>query len=1053
VVRDSSDAAIPGVSVTITNLGTASTRETTTNDEGLYRVDSLPIGAYTVTASKQGFSTGSNENVQVSAGTNTDANFKLGAGGVKASVEVTDTGAILETTQSQVSKTVDQQRVMELPGRNNLNGLALLNPGVLPNQNARPGSGFVVNGNRSRSNNFTIDGANNNDQSLSIARQTLPPEAIAEFQIITNTFAAEYGRNAGSYVNVITRSGSNEFHGTGFYAWNGNGYDALTNAQERRFKANKAANPTLSSERVLRQVRDVTVDNTYGFTIGGPIKRNHTFFFSDIDFEKFRTTVSSISRPAISAQGKANLLANRAAFASPAAVDFILNTFPTANDPTFAGTSLANSTITVKNAAGADVTTVPFFTFNRTLAQGIPYGTNFSRFLEKINTKINSKDQLSFRYLFDQLNDPGSPASLPGLEVGQKSRNQSFTINDVYLISPKLINESRFTYSRRKIGFPENFTAFVQGIQLAVSGVFGAFSGGNANFPQNRIDNVFELTDNISYPTGNHALKFGYNVLRYQLKNFFAPNSRGFLQYSSLNDLLNDKPALIQKAVGDFNLNAITYEHSFFAQDDWRVNPDLTLNLGLRYEYVTTPFGYFSGAKSDINNFAPRIGFAYNPKNIKNGRVVLRAGYGIAYDQVFQNILLNVSRNYPRAITNSLSACTGCAAFNGLGSIAALNVGPNGFTGNVNLLDYRFFATNQRIRQPMSQQWTVSLQYQLANDYVVKAEYIGTKGTNLVREVEQNYGFVTASGLGNGQRLDPTRGSILVGQGIANSIYHAGQFTLEKRFSTINLFGVNFGSSQFNANYTYSSFISEADDVLGGQANRTIPADPRNPGLDRARSGYDQPHRFVMSSVFVSPDIFRNNAILNRVFSGWELSSVTTYASGTPYSVLSSTNALGILAGQISTITLSQRVGFNPNGAAGTFTTANALGVPVNSAARYILYPANSGILGSLGANSERTGNTRNTNMAVVKNIRTFGETQRLQLRAEITNLFNHRNFTLIPGGASTNTLSSTTTAGAFLNLGLATGTGGGMVANAYKDATTNGTTGRQFLFGLRYFF
>lgn len=1045
LVTDTQGAAVGGAAVTVTNRDTGQTRDTVTNDEGLYRVGSLPVGNYSVKVDKTGFGAVTEE-TNVSSGADTAVNVRLSVGGVTAQVTVSDTGSVLETTQSQVIKTVDSQRILELPGRNSLNGLALLNPGVLPNQNGRPGSGFAVNGNRTRSNNFTIDGANNNDQSLSIPRQGLPPEAIGEFQIITNTFAAEYGRNAGSYVNQITRSGTNDFHGTGFYSWDGNGMDALTTNQQRCFTSNRAAlSSSFSDTAVLRRCRNVQNNSVYGFTVGGPVVRNHTFFFTSTDFQDFNTTISSVSRAALDANSRAILLANRNNFASPAAVDFILNNFPVANDPTPAGGTIAGSQVVARNAANNPVTgntatsTLTFLTFNRTLAQGLPYKNDFGRFLGKINTKINNNDQLSFRFLYDKSTDPGSPASLPGLEIGQNLINKSFTFNDVYLITSKLINEARFTYSTRDLTFPENLNAFVGGAQLSVSGSLSAFNGGNANFPQFRNDKVLEFTDNVGYTTGNHALKFGYNGLRYDLNSFFAPNSKGFVSYASLNALLNDVSNLIQKANGDFATNAITWEHSFFAQDDWRVTQDLTLNLGLRYEYVTTPFGFFSNASPDINNFGPRIGLAWNPKGLLDGKMVIRAGYGVAYDQVFQNILLNNSRNYPRAITNS-ATCTGCQPFRGVNNIAGaanqafFNQAPSGFTGNPLLLDYRFFAPNERVISPKSSKVTFGLQYQLGDNYVAKAEYIGTKGTNLVREVEQNYGF--APPIGTNQRLDPTRGSILVGQGIADSIYHSMQLTLDKRFSSISLFGLDLGSSTFNANYTWSSFISESDDVLGGQTNRTIPADPRFPELDRGPSGFDQPHRFLLSSIWMLPEPFKGQGFLNRVFGGWQLSTVTTLASGTPYSVLAATNPLGILAGQISTINFSQRVGLqNPGRNDNSFTVATGTSISnlviPDPTARFILYPSNIGISGNLGANSERTGGTQNTNLAVVKNFKTFGESQRLQLRAEIFNLYNHRNFTVIP----TNTLSATTTPSSFLNLGL-----------------TN-VSGRNFLFGARYFF
>ncbi len=660
VVRDQQGASIQGATVTVTNTETGQKREAVTNDEGLYKVLSLPVGNYEVTVEKTGFHA-SPIRTPVSAGGDSAVNFDLTAGSVKESVTVTDTGgATLETTQSQVLKTVEQTRILELPGRNSLNGLALLNPGVLPNQNGRPGSGFAVNGNRTRSNNFTIDGANNNDQSLSIPRQNLPPEAIGEFQIITNTFAAEYGRNAGSYVNQITRSGTNDFHGTGYYNWDGNGVDALTTAQERCMNANRAAPAGRTEKQILRGCRSVTNDTIWGFTVGGPIIRNHTFFFTSFDWNPFRSNVSSATRIALDGPSRAFLQANTALFA-PDTVSFLLNTFPLSNDPTPGGTL----TVRNLNVAGTPaIGTLNFRTFNRAAAGPIANPQNFNRQLVKINTKFNSKDQFSFRFLRDLSGGPfagSGVTSLPGQEIGQFVYDRSFTFNDVYLVSAKLINESRFTYSERALQFPENL-----GFAFSISGTGSAFGLGNVNFPQNRNDKVMEITDNVSYATGNHALKFGYNLLRYNLNSFFAPNFDGTVSYSDINSFLFDRNASFSQYAGDGLTAAITYEHSGFAQDDWRINPDTTINLGLRYEYVTAPYGFFSNAKPDINNWGPRVGFAWNPKGFRDGKMVVRAGFGMAYDQVFQNILLNNSRNFPRGVNVSFTNITGQHPFNNL---------------------------------------------------------------------------------------------------------------------------------------------------------------------------------------------------------------------------------------------------------------------------------------------------------------------------------------------------------------------------------------------------
>lgn len=1033
-VTDAQGAVVSGATVTATNKQTGVTRTLMTSEDGGFRFSGLAIGAYSVKTEKDGFAAATSDNIEVSVAADTNLQIRLETGTVGATVDVSTTaGEVLDTTQSQVSKTVNSQQILELPGRNSLNGLALLNPGVLPNQNGRPGSGFAVNGNRTRSNNFTIDGANNNDQSLSTPRQNLPPEALQQFQIITNTFAAEFGRNAGSYVNQITKSGTNEFHGTLFYSWAGNGLNSLTTDEQRSFSANRA---NLGDQRALRNARSVTADNTYGFTVGGPVVKNHTFFFVSVDSNDFRTTISSAQRDAFSPLARQRLqLAGRAV--DPAAVAFLINNFPAANDATDRGSITLTGTAAITcPPSDPQCNVLPLQRYNRTLNGGIAFGTQFDRGLAKINTQINDNDQLSFRYLVDKAYNPGQPASLPGQEQGTLLRNDSFTINDAYVLSPKFLNEARFTYSRRFQDFLENF-----GAQYTITGV-PAFNIGNQNFPQNRKDNVYEITDNVSFTPTNHAFKFGYNLLIYKLASFFAPNFRGTVAYPSLVEFLQDTNASYQRYAGDGLTDATTYENSFFVQDDWRVNQDLTINLGMRYEYVTAPFGYFSNAKPDINNFSPRVGAAWNPKDRFGGKLVLRGGFAISYDQVFQNILLNNSRNFPRGVNIVQSNVSGQRFFAGIPAAPD----PAAFTGNPNYLPLRLFSPNERVRQPMSFQGTVSLQYQLFKDYVFKAEYITTRGRNLIREVETNYGFCGAgnplSKFGTScsaapeilarERIDPSRGSVLIGQGIADSIYHAGQFTLEKRFSRVGILGLNFGDALFNANYTYSSFISESEDVLGGQANRTIPADPRNPDLDRGRAAFDQPNRFVLNFVLRTPKVLEEyGKFLSSVASGWQLSGVLTLADGTPFSVISGTNALGITPGQISTVELSQRVSINPAGQYPLTTTRNAQGVIANPNAYFIVNAASSGILGELGANTLRTGGTQNLDLGVVKEFKTFGEQQKIQFRAEIFNAFNHRNFTVIP----VNTIGSTVNAATFLNLG-----------------QTN-VGGRTFTFGARYFF
>lgn len=306
----------------------------------------------------------------------------------------------------------------------------------------------------------------------------------------------------------------------------------------------------------------------------------------------------------------------------------------------------------------------------------------------------------------------------------------------------------------------------------------------------------------------------------------------------------------------------------------------------------------------------------------------------------------------------------------------------------------------------------------MSNDYAFKLFYVGTRGIDLIREAEINLGFFQSAINANpslyagvitgmapttvsGQpalRRDPTRGSIAVGDGYGQSTYHSLQATLTKRFSQRLV---------FEANYTWSSFINDTDDILGGQANRTYPSVPFAPSLDRARSGYDVPHRFVANYVYELPNWGESNAILNRVIGGWQFSGVTTLATGTPYSILNANNPLGILPGSVSTIHLSQRAGYNPSGVPFTATSSS------QPNPQWMAYANNTGLIGA-GANVVRLGNIYNFDMAMAKNIKTFREGQNLQLRWEVFNVFNHRNFDQLPA----NSASANTNLGTFMNLG-----------------------------------
>ncbi len=1009
-VYDASGAVIPNARVTVKSLDTGIARQLSADGEGFWRAPSLQPGRYSVEAGAPSFETMMRAPLVVEAAVERRVDLSLKPSATSEVVIVTEEAPLIESTRAQLSRGVEVRRILELPGGNTQAGLALLQPGAAPNDQGRPGSGFVINGARTRSNNFMIDGANNNDQSLMIPRQNVAAETLGEFRIITNNFSAEFGRNAGSVVQQVTKSGTNELHGIARWSWLGNGLDALTTGQQRTFNAQKAAG--LSDYHALRRARGVLVRNQFLLSGGGPIVRNRAFFYSSYDLDRRRSTAMPIATT-FSPEAYQLLEQNRALFA-PGAVDFLKNNYPVANDPTSQGS------VSIRLPDGRTLT-LPRQQYSRGAGTALSYARDIHRGLMKVDTKLTDKDNLSVRHLIDHSEDPGTPASLAVNQVGTYSRNQNAALNHVRVWAPTVNSEARLVYSRRNYRVIENMPA-----QFSIAGS-GLPTIGNQNYPQYRTDNLYEATNNWYWMRGRHTIRFGGNYMQYRLNSFFAPSLRGVISYPSLEDYLFDRRGEFAQYAGTGSTPARTHEFQGFVGDDWRVTGSLSLNLGVRYEYTSAPFGFFSNAKPDINNWAPRFGFAWAPRASDgllgmlsgNGKLAVRGGYAISYDQVFQNILLNNARNFPRGVSVSQTNLMGAQLWDPAKRPAPPT--PEDYIRqgrDPNLLNVRLFSPDKRIGQPYGQQYSFGFERQFLSNYVFKLFYVGTRGIRLIRETESNIGFYKAAVDANpavyagilpglkattvsGQaafRRDPSRGSILVGDGFGQSTYHSLQTTVEKRFSN---------GLQFEVNYTWSSFINDADDILGGQANRTLPSVPFNWRLDRARSGFDQPHRMVANYIYELPSFARSGRILERFLGGWQISGITTLNTGSPYSILNANNALGILPGQISTVHLSQRGGYNPSGAPGTGTAPNVTNP------RWIAYPANSALIGA-GANTERLGNTYNFDMALGKRIRTFSESQSLQLRWEVFNVFNHRNFNVIPA----NTVSNNTSPQTFQNLG-----------------------------------
>lgn len=1044
-------SAVPGARITVKNLETDSIQETVTDDSGKYRIADLPLGRYSVVAEVASGKSVALDMVDM-AGMAATATAATAAAQISATVVVNAQAPLVEKTHSEIDRTVNTKTVLELPGRQNLYGLALLHPGVVPSH--RPfygsseagiinslnydrrspgslftdfGSPFAVNGTRPNSNYFTIDGAYNMDPVRGTNLQSMPPEAIQTFQMINGNYPAQVGRFGGSFVDQISRTGSTGFHGTLMYTWAGNSLDALSTDEKRQFNALTATG--LSDGQAYRIARSVVVDNRIVASGGFPIWKDKIFSFSSFDRDWFNATANP-STIAITPEGFAELQAIEGNLA-PGALDLLASRFPLANIGTNLGVINVPIAVPAPPPPGGEpgdgevVITdppVPLATFNRGVLGGIRYDRDYDRFLQRLQFKISSSNSLNLRYLYDSLEDPGFPSAIPGQEIARNFKNHSGQLNDVHIFSPSVINEFRFGITR----LADRFDSFL-GLGLNIGGFN---SVGNPNFPQNRKDTSYQFADIVSWMMGSHSFKIGGDAVHYRMRAIFPFNSFGTLTYASLQDFLTNSNAIFTQYTGDNFIRSNATELGVFVHDDWKVSKSFSLNLGLRYEYMQIPEGFFSGVLPSQKNFGPRFGFAWAPDagGMFFEKTTIRGGYSLMYNnQVAWQLLPLFSRNFPRGINTAI------------GPVSGLTTLPDPITvddflaagGNPDLLPATAIVTSEsgRFRTPYYQTYTLGLEREFGRDFVFRAYYVGTKGTHLYLQYDANPGVTAAAVAANPAffspfnlqpivdgtggiaafRPNPAFGSTMVLDPIANSIYNSGQFSLIKRFSH----GVQFG-----AHYTYSSNISESDNFL-------IPVpNPFNPRAYSGRSNIDQPHRFVANYTFIIPTIMRDSPLMSRLVSGWELSGITAWASGFPLTVYNAQNALGLLPGQ-NPAAFTQFASFNPLGVPRTGTSE------FDPNPQFIADPTNSGVISNQGRNILRSQRFFNTDVAFVKNTRTFSEDQNLQLRFEVFNLFNRRNFSQVP----LSVVNNTTNPVLFLSEG-------------ETDAL-----GRSFMFTARYFF
>ena len=990
-IKDPQGGVVGGATVKITNKATNVSRETTTNSEGGFRLDAVDPGSYRVEVKASGFKTASLEDVPVGAAQAATTDFALEVGAQTEVVNVNaDSAVVLQKQDGARVNTLESRQIVDLPiaGLNPVNLVFTLpgvtNPGVLAGGFVQ-GTEFNINGLRARANNQLIDGADNNDNA--ITGQQLQPslrDGYKEVAVLGGDNSAEFGRAGGAVVNVVTKSGTNQFHGSV--------YDVIDTSALASLSPGQKVNEGLVSVPVYTQ-------NAFGFSLGGPIKKDKLFFFGTFQPTLTRAGGTSASAVIPTAQGFNTLRSLFPQGASP-------------NLDRYLGVvgDLRGTTNVINVPLGGGRPDIQF----GTVTTFAPTPINTYDFLTRIDWTPSENDNVAARYLFnDQTVTNQFPVPFAGFAVDVPARVQNFYASYTRILSPRMTNEFRVSYGRFNVLFGArdastlSFGPEFQFAGIPIDGV-GAIGGISSTFPQGRVFNNFQFQDTITYSFGGHTIRAGTDIVRQLAKDIVPFNSRGTLTFSSggnfptfgnfVDGFSGTEGAFAAKVFGSPVDYPNTLQQAYFVADSWRVKPNLTLNLGLRYENYGTPFNVlafpaFAGfgvpidtvakQKPDNNNFAPRISVAYTPHFANwlfgEDKTVFRAGYGVSYDVFFNNVLDNSAAASP-----NVSAVTTFGEDAGGRGFANAGVGSLPSTGTLNP-----FAGIQTIvpdlRNPMTHTWNFGIQRQLPGKFILDTAYVGTRGTRLFINEQLNPGV-------NRVRLHSDRGSVVARTNGGDSIYHSLQSRIERGFSDGLL---------FRFVYTYSKAIDDVNSEVfvttGGASRAANPFDRRS---DRSVASFDVPHRAVWTAIYDLPG--PKQGWLGEIAGFWTVSGIYRFQSGaveTPFvggidlggdleafndrpaivNLSAPPSSVGILA---SLLGASSPTGY-----------IDANGHPVNPAnVRYLVDPAVRTNIA--GRNILRADMVHQVDLSLNKQFKLPFESHKLEVRFDFFNVLNHPNYT-----------------------------------------------------------
>lgn len=954
VVSDQNGAAVPGANVVAKNIATGVESRATTSEDGGYSISRVLPGKYSITFEAQGFKRAEVTNVEVTAGKQTviDASVEPGAISETVTVMAGGTEVLVEKDTAQISTTFTERKVQDLPVNTpggGLDRIAFLVPGVVQgfgNVNAN-GPTLSVNGNRARSNNFTIDGVDNNDLSIGGPNYFVQNAgAVSEIQVVTNNFSAEYGRNQGAIVNYVSKSGGNDFHGTVNWEHLDNAnFNSLTNLERRSGKTKPDQNLT----------------NFFSYNVGGPVIPNKVFFFTTGFFRRNPGLVTL--RTSSLAPTPAGVQALKTAFPNNPAIQYFADFSPFSlplGNPVIR-TDVPQSTITVGNL------TVPVAAAQRTLVQPNP----LDEYTVRGDSNLGSH-RIWGRYFRQTAPNPDAGATVGGFSRDTPVFTKQMGGGWTWTISNTLVNEFRINYShlfvifggggsagKANIPHPDEIGTALTNLNLAFTAANGApilGIGPATNLPQGRTVNSYQFNDNVSLVRGNHQMKMGFDFRKLTNIVPFLPFVNGQYTFGDTTQLLNNAPQTLQVALGPATLSYDELDQFYYFQDDWRIRPNLTLNLGVRYENTGQPMNLMNEittaresdpaeafwrqnlpleartiplVKTDKNNFAPRLGFVWSPR-FKSGwlghllgedKSTIRGGYGIAYDPAFYNLMLNISTSSPLVFLTS-AANVGVPSAVPTGDVVREAATASGLI-RFNTFDPRFLnrtLPDPEFYSPYSQQWSLGIQREIGVNNVFEIRYLGTKGNGLFQTINANP-FI--GNLVNGftrQFVDPgtSAAKTLSFPGFPQLFPNAKPVTCTDNPATPDNEGVCNGRLQpvgvvrervntarsiyhslqlrfdarfrrqltYGFTYTYSHAIDNSSEVFSFAGGNSVTVS-QNPldlhKAERGNSGFDARNVFTANFIWDLPFYREQKGFMGRLLGGWQLNGILLIQPGRPF--------------------------------------------------------------------------------------------------------------------------------------------------------------------------